>query len=135
MGAHKCDYLIDCYNDKFIGIALNTALPDQVLNFEPPTLLGDMKLPVPIPNKAIPQWIEFLDPYLKEGEFLCGEKLTIADFLIGGLYVNTITNKKAPFGTEKWSELLKKYPNFKAYGEKFAEANKAYLSTRTESGF
>lgn len=26
--AHKCDYLLDSYNDKFLGIALNTALPD-----------------------------------------------------------------------------------------------------------
>lgn len=27
LAAHKCDYLIDCYNDKFIGVALNSALP------------------------------------------------------------------------------------------------------------
>jgi len=132
--AHKCDYLIDCYNDKFLGIALNTALPDKVLNFKPPMLPGlEVKLPVPVPNKAIPQWIEFLEPYLKEGEFLCGEKLTIADFVIGGLYTNTFTNEKAPFGVEKWSALLKKYPNFEAYGKRFEEANTEYLSTRTPS--
>lgn len=29
--AHKCDYLIDCYGDKFIGIALNLAQPEQLL--------------------------------------------------------------------------------------------------------
>lgn len=131
--AHKCDYLIDCYNDKFLGIALNTALPDNILNFKPPMLPGDIKLPVPIPNKAIPKWIEFLEPYLNEGEFLCGEKLTIADFVIGGLYTNTITNDNTLFGVDKWSDLLKKYPNFKSYGEKFAEANKEYLSTRASS--
>ena len=27
IAAHKCDYLIDCYNDKFIGVALNSVLP------------------------------------------------------------------------------------------------------------
>jgi len=60
---------------------------------------------------------------LDNGQFLCGDKLTIADFLIGGLYVNTIINDKALFGKEKWSELMKEYPNFKNYGERFKEAN------------
>lgn len=101
------------------------------MNFKPPVLPfgDDLKLPVPIPNNAIPKWIEFLEPYLNDGEFLCGEKLTIADFVIGGLYTNTITNEKSG-GKEKWSDLLKKYPKFEAYGERFAEANKMYLTTR-----
>ena len=123
--AHKVDYLIDCYNDKFLGIALNSALPPQLL-----------ESPFSIPsNKAIPEWLDFLEPYLAEGQFLCGEKLTIADFVIGGLYVNTIINDKAPFGKEKWNDLLMQYPNFKNYGERFREANKAYLDKRGFSKF
>jgi glutathione S-transferase len=118
--AHKCDYLLDCYNDKFIGIALNSALPEKAIKFESPL---PFDLPLPKPNQAIPQWIEFLEPYLNDGEFLCGDKLTIADFVIGGFYTNTIINNEAPFGNSKWSELLEKYPKFKNYGEKFAEAN------------
>merc|ERR1740138_1255673 len=102
--AHKVDYLIDCYNDKFLGIAINSALPVQLL-----------EAPFPNPlSKAIPDWIDFLEPYLDNGKFLCGDSLTIADFLIGGLYVNTIVKDKT-----KWTELLQKYPNFKNYGERF----------------
>lgn len=123
--AHKVDYLIDCYNDKFLGIALNSALPLQLI-----------ESPFSIPsNKAIPQWLDFLEPYLDNGKFLCGDKLTIADFLIGGLYVNTIINDKALFGKEKWTELMKEYPNFKNYGERFREANEQYLDARGFSKF
>jgi glutathione S-transferase len=118
--AHKADYLIDCYFDNFIGIALNSALPAKLL-----------ESPFSIPsNKAIPDFIEFLEPYLKDDKFLCGDKLTIADFVIGGFYVNSIDNDKIAFGKEKWSELLTKYPNFKAYGERFYEENKVYLMSR-----
>ena len=93
--AHMCDYLIDCYNDKAIGIFVNLALPAKLLE----------ESPFNPANKALPEFIEFLEPYLGASDFLRGSKLTIADFMIGGLYVNSILNKDM-IVKEKWTELM-----------------------------
>jgi glutathione S-transferase len=61
---------------------------------------------------------------------LCGDKLTIADFWIGGFYVYTIDNPKISFAKELWSVAADNYPKFKAYGLRFKKANKKYLSKR-----
>ena len=53
----------------------------------------------------------------------------MCDFWVGMLYVNFFT-KKGIYAADKWSALLKQYPLFRIYGEKFAEANKSYLSKR-----
>ena len=55
------------------------------------------------------------------GEFLVGKSLTCADFYVGGLYTNHFANPEI-YEKEKWDELLTKYPNFKAYGERYTAA-------------
>ena len=64
------------------------------------------------------------------GNFLCGDKLTIADFWIGGFYVNYITNPDISFCKERWAKVADNFPNFTAYGKRFAAANAKYLETR-----
>ena len=59
-----------------------------------------------------------------------GNKLTIADFWIGGLYTNLINNPNKTFAHDKWDKVLEDFPNFKAYGERFAKANESHMSTR-----
>lgn len=122
--AHKCDYLIDCFNDKAIGIALNLAQPEVLLkqNFNP------------ISN-AVPDWIEFLLPYLGDNKFLCGDKLTIADFAIAGIYTNSILDEKTWKIKDKWKPLMSKYPKFVYYGERFKEENIVHLKERTQTKF
>ena len=39
-------------------------------------------------DKELPALMAKLAPHLKDTGFLCGEKLTIADFWVGGLYTN-----------------------------------------------
>jgi glutathione S-transferase len=81
---------------------LNSALPAKLLE-------SPFSLPS---NKEIPKFLDFLEPYLQDGKFLCGDKLTIADFVIGGFYCNSLDNEKIAFGKEKFQALLADYPKF-----------------------
>ena len=75
---------------------------------------------------AIPKFLDKIDQRCSEGEFLVGNTLTIADFYIGGLYTNYLANPNGTFAMDKRAAILEKYPNFKAYGERYAEATKAW---------
>ena len=47
-------------------------------------------------NETAPAFFEKLDPYLNNGKsFLFDDKLTLADFYIGGIYTNFCINDKA----------------------------------------
>ena len=82
-----------------------------------------------------PKFLACLDQYIKDDGFLVGDSLTLADFLIGGLYCNIMTNPKGRYGIEdgKWAEFLAKYPKFEAYGKRFAEAIKGWLEKRNKN--
>ena len=71
--------------------------------------------------------------FLKEGEWLVGNKLTLADFWIGGLYTNYFANPNVGHSKEWFAETLAKYPAFEAYGKKFAEANAEHLAKRPDA--
>jgi glutathione S-transferase len=48
--------------------------------------------------------MKILEPFLdKQKKFLFGDKLTIADFWIAGLYVNCAKNPKVTFGKKEWN--------------------------------
>ena len=82
-------------------------------------------------EKVLPKYLQIIDPECARGGFIAGDKLTIADFFIGSLYVNYFNNPET-FEQENWAKVLANFPNFKAYGERFAAANKAYLETRNK---
>ena len=73
-----------------------------------------------------------LEPRMNKGQFLMGSKLMIIDFWVGGLYCNIMTNSKC-YCQDQWAAFLKAHPIFDAYGKRFAEANKEYLSMRPDS--
>jgi len=122
--AHKVDYLIDCFQEKFLGLAVNSYMPKQLIESGLPLVVNDQ----------IPDFLDFLDPYLEDGKFLCGDKLTTADFVIGSFYTNMIANERdkalmgdkywtheTPFisylalwtlGKGKWKNFIKNYPKF-----------------------
>ena len=65
--------------------------------------------------------MKLIEPNLDSGKkFLFGDRLTIADFWIGGLYVNWAKNPNIGFGKDEWAWFLKTYPKFNSYGERFA---------------
>lgn len=80
-------------------------------------------------DKSLPKFLGVLEPMAAKGEWICGSKLTIADFWIGGIYTNTITNPDI-WGKEKWATCLNDFPSFKAYGERFKTAMNKRLITR-----
>ena len=71
-----------------------------------------------------------LESQCSKHKFLLGDKLTVADFWIGALYTNYFTNKDC-YAPERWADTLRKFPKFKAYGERFATETKDYLDSRT----
>ena len=75
---------------------------------------------------------EFVDP--KHGRrFLVSNELTPADFMIGSLYVDFLGNPNVPYYNAEFKALMKKHPNFCAYGDRFAEENKDHIASRAES--
>ena len=86
---------------------------------------------------AIPDFMKKIDPYLNDDGWLSpdSDKLSMADFWVGGLYVNFFTNKKTTYGQGLWEKALEDYPKFSAYGKRFAEAKKEHLDKRGAAPF
>ena len=64
----------------------------------------------------------------KNGQWIAGPDLTVADFWVGSLFVDMIQNKTVAFAPEKWAQSVDSYPECKAYGERFAAENAQYLA-------
>ena len=75
--------------------------------------------------------MKLIEPKLNNGKkFLFGDRLTIADFWIAGVYVNWASNPNIAYGKEQWAEFLKTNPSFVRYGERFKAENLKYISKR-----
>ena len=83
-------------------------------------------------EKHMPKFLAALDKYIRDDGFLVGDKLTLADFVIGGFYCNLMTNPKGRFGIEdgKWADFLAKNPKWDNYGKRFSAAIKDWLEKR-----
>ena len=77
-------------------------------------------------------FLDKLEPMLGKMKFICGEKLTVVDFWVGASYCDRMTNPHNPNTKtcQTWAMFLKKYPNFKRYGEDFKKENMDWLSKR-----
>ena len=78
-------------------------------------------------EKHLPAFLDKIEVLLRPTGFLVGDNLTTADFWIGGMYTNFFINPLR-YAPERWDATLAKYPNFAAYGQRFAEANSAWLN-------
>ena len=82
-------------------------------------------------ENALPTYLKAIDGDLAKGGFYGGfNKLTAADFCVGSIYANYVANPNVGFAKDRWAAILTQFPNFKAYGERFAAEMKAYLSSR-----
>jgi len=81
-------------------------------------------------DNVLPKFLDLIDPHCAKGQFIVGEKLCVADFWIGGLYTTFFSNPAVGFAKDRFDAILAKYPNFQAYGERFAAANEKWISTR-----
>ena len=120
MQAYESDMLSDAFADVQAKIYLPHFENDPAVKKEKTDLVFET---------LVPNFLKVIEPICAKGQFLVGEKLTCADFWIGGLYVNYCANELC-FERERWNALLEQFPAFKAYGERFAAANESYLSTR-----
>ena len=84
---------------------------------------------------------ELFDAYLEKfgrnlgaTKFICGDKLTIFDFTIGGFFCNVVLNLKGHHNQVWKKHLDEKAPdNVKAYLSNYQEAMKEYLEKRPEA--
>ena len=91
----------------------------------------DDKIEAAINDKAGP-FIAKIEERLSKNKFLGGDKLVVADFWIGSMYTDKCVNRenKNAKAIECWAALLKKYPNFKRYGEDFIKENSDWMHKR-----
>ena len=54
-------------------------------------------------NVTFPNFLKAIDPYCANDGFLVGNSLTTADFWIGGIYVNYVTNPNVGYGKTEWA--------------------------------
>jgi len=104
-------------------------------NYEGPLLcMADAPKHEAMKKPCMQAWMKFLsqmEEFVCQGKkFLVCETLTPADFVIGGWYVNLAANPNRPHYKPEFAMLLKKFPNFAAYGERFRAENKTYLDSR-----
>ena len=80
-------------------------------------------------EKTLPIFLKQLEDHLEasNGPYICGNKLTIADFLIGGLWSNYINNDAISFEKEKWQIVDKDYPKCAQYGANFMIENQKWI--------
>ena len=81
-------------------------------------------------EETLPKYLDEIEKVCGESKFLVGDTLTIADFFVAGLYTNYLHNEHITFAKDEFAAILAKYPKFQAYGERYAEENKDYLSKR-----
>ena len=98
----------------------------QVLEaITPPPFVNDPEVKEQKIQAAFEQSTNFLkehDAAFGSGQWLVNNQLSAADFAIGSLYTNYFNNP-ACYGFDRFQELMNEFPNFKAYGERFAAEN------------
>lgn len=117
MEAYECDMLCDSYNDLLGKVYKPYFVSDEAKR---------EKMYPEIFEKALPRFLENIEPLCEGNTWLVGDKLSIADFWIGGLYTNMLANDNVGFAKEKFTEVLAKYPTFAAYGERYVAATQDY---------
>ena len=119
--AAKVDFVVENY----LGVFYDLNAPGFAAEEAKAALIDN------IFDKILPEMMTKMTPNLKmDKKFLFGDSLTIADFWIGGLYVNLINNPAVGFAPEKWAKAKVDYPEFTAYGERFTKEMGEYLTTR-----
>jgi glutathione S-transferase len=56
-------------------------------------------------NGPFHKWTLSFEKDLKHGKFICGDKLSVYDIVIGAFFTNTIKNPHNP-GAEAWKKAL-----------------------------
>ena len=60
--------------------------------------------------------------------------MTVADFWIGVFYVNYF-KRDGVYEPARWAALLRQYPLFEQYGERFVAENREYIAKRPKYAY
>ena len=80
-------------------------------------------------NQVLPKELAKVEAALGNKKFLIGETLTIADFYWGNFYASWLTNPLA-YEPDRRADILKKFPKYTAYGNRFIAEIGDSLKTR-----
>merc|ERR1712216_588713 len=82
-----------------------------------------------IMENTLPEYISAVEEVLTRNgtTFLLADKLYACDFFAAKFYVDNLTNEHCEL-SKLCSDVIEAHPTFKAYGEAFTAANKAYIS-------
>ena len=70
---------------------------------------------------------------LGNGKFICGDELTVADFIVGGIYTNLVKNPRNKCAA-LWEESYAQAPErLVQYVNDFEEAMAEYLAARCQT--
>ena len=118
IAAYNCDFLLDLIHDFY-----------NYDNYGKPYLSGDKRC-APKLIAAWNKYLGFMEEFVTNGKkWLCGSEITIADFFVGKFYCDMFTNPAYPLAPEM-AKLMKKWPHFAAYGERYKTEMSSYLATR-----
>ena len=104
------DWIVDTYYDNFDGISGPYLMPD-----------GDEKNEAieKVFTKLIPATLKALNPYFENNhKFLLGDKLMMADFVVGSFYTDQVDNGANPL-KEKFEKIKADFPAFVKFGEAY----------------
>ena len=84
--------------------------------------------------ETYPAFLDKIEAGLGKMTWMAGEKLSVADFWVGSWYCDTATNEKHAL-VDKFTMMLKKYPNVCRWGEAFKAENYMWLNSREACAF
>ena len=85
-------------------------------------------------TKQLPQFLSKIEKRVSGKKWIIGDRITIADFMLGGLLTSTVANEGNP-NYYAMAHIVKSYPGVCTYIENFKAEMKDYLASRPVSPF
>ena len=81
-------------------------------------------------TQSLPKFLEGVSSYVSGDGWAVGGKMTIADFIIGHIWVSFINSSSVGYGVDRFAEVRANNPHYAAYGARFEAEMAAYLGSR-----
>ena len=85
-------------------------------------------------TKTLPNFLATVEKRLAGKKFICGERITCADFMLGAFLLSTVANENNA-NYYAMAHILKSYPAVSSFVENFKNANKEFLAARGPAPF
>ena len=85
-------------------------------------------------TKQLPNFLAKIEKRVAGKKWVCGDRITTADFCLGAILTSTVANENNP-NYYAMAHIVKSYPAVCAYIETFKHEMKDYLASRPASPF